>query len=126
MRRIVMVAALVGLLVALFAAAALAVNKQCSNYPCWGTNARDTLYERGGNGVPDYIIGRRYGDLINANAFITDRDVLDGQRGNDRLRAQDGDGRDELYGGPGYDICYINEGDFTRGCEEVALVFGIV
>jgi hypothetical protein len=33
-----------------------------------------------------------------------------------------GDGRDELYGGPGYDVCYIDEGDFTRGCDEVALV----
>ena len=121
MRRIVMVAALVGLLVALFAAAALAVNKQCSNYPCWGTNARDTLYERGGNGVPDYIIGRRYGDFINANAFTADRDVLDGQRGNDRLRAQDGDGRDDLYGGPGYDVCYIDEGDRFAGCDKVVL-----
>jgi hypothetical protein len=37
------------------------------------------------------------------------------------LKAQDGDGRDELYGGPGFDICYIDEGDFTRGCDEVAL-----
>ena len=116
-----MVIALAGLLVAVFAPVAFAVNKQCTLYPCWGTNYRDTLYERGGNGVPDYMIGRRYGDRINANAFTADRDLLDGQRGNDRLKAQDGDGRDELYGGPGYDICYIDEGDFTRGCDEVAL-----
>jgi Ca2+-binding RTX toxin-like protein len=71
--------------------------------------------------VPDYIIGRRYGDLINANSFTADRDVLDGQRGDDRLKAQDGDGRDELYGGWGYDVCYIDEGDYTQGCQEVAL-----
>ncbi len=121
MRRIGMILAVTALLAAVFAPMAFAVNKQCTLYPCWGTNSRDTLYERGGNGVPDSIIGRRYGDLINANAFTADRDVLDGQRGNDRLKAQDGDGRDELYGGPGYDVCYIDEGDFTRGCDEVAL-----
>ena len=114
--------ALTALLVAVFASVALAVNKQCTYYPCYGTNYSDTLYERGGNGVPDYIIGRRYGDLINANSFTADRDVLDGQRGNDRLKAQDGDGRDELYGGPGYDVCYIDAGDYTRGCDEVAVV----
>ena len=72
MRRIVMVMALVGLLVAIFAAAALAVNKQCSNYPCYGTNARDTLYERGGDGVPDKIWGLRYGDRIYATTFGAD------------------------------------------------------
>jgi hypothetical protein len=121
MRRVIMVLTVGALLLALTATVAMAVNKQCTYNPCWGTNSRDTLYERGGNGVPDTIIGRRYGDLINANAFTADRDVLDGQRGNDRLRAQDGDGRDELYGGPGFDVCYIDEGDFTRGCDEVAL-----
>jgi hypothetical protein len=122
MRRIVTMLALTALLVAVFASVALAVNKQCTYYPCYGTNYSDTLYERGGRGVPDYIIGRRYGDLINANSFTADRDVLDGQRGNDRLKAQDGDGRDELYGGPGYDVCYIDAGDYTRGCDEVAVV----
>ena len=121
MRRVILVLMVGALLLGLTATAALAVNKQCTNNPCWGTNYRDTLYERGGNGVPDTIKGRRYGVLINANAFTADRDVLDGQRGNDRLKAQDGDSRDELYGGPGYDVCYIDEGDYTRGCEEVAL-----
>jgi len=121
MRKIATLVGVVALMTMLLAPVALAVNKQCIYKPCWGTNSRDTLYERGGNGVPDTIIGRRYGDLINANAFTADRDVLDGQRGNDRLKAQDGDGRDELYGGPGYDVCYIDEGDFTRGCNEVAL-----
>jgi hypothetical protein len=38
-----------------------------------------------------------------------------------RLEAQDGDGRDEHYGGWGYDVCYIDEGDYTQGCQEVAL-----
>jgi hypothetical protein len=120
-KKIATLVGVVALMTMLLAPVALAVNKQCTSNPCWGTNSRDTLYERRGNGVPDTIIGRRYGDRINANAFRADRDVLDGQRGNDRLKAQDRDGRDELYGGPGFDICYIDEGDFTRGCEEVAL-----
>lgn len=120
MRKIAALVGVVALMTVLLAPVALAVNKQCIYKPCWGTNYRDTLYERGGDGVPDTIIGRRYGDLINANAFTADRDLLDGQRGNDRLKAQDGDGADELSGGPGYDVCYIDEGDYTQGCDEIA------
>jgi Ca2+-binding RTX toxin-like protein len=48
-------------------------------------------------------------------------DLLYGGAGRDRLNAQDGDGRDKLRGGPGRDVCYVDEGDTTRGCEEVAL-----
>ena len=121
MRKIATLVGMVALMIMVLAPVAMAVNKQCTYYPCYGTNYSDTLYERGGRGVPDTIIGRRYGDLINANAFTADRDVLDGQRGDDRLKAQDGDGRDELYGGWGYDVCYIDEGDYTQGCQEVAL-----
>ncbi len=121
MRKMATLVGMVALMIMVLAPVAMAVNKQCTNDPSWGTNYRDTLYERGGNGVPDYIIGRRYGDLINANAFTADRDTLDGQRGDDRLKAQDGDGRDELYGGPGYDVCYVDVGDYTRGCDEVAV-----
>ena len=57
MRRIGMILAVTALLAVVFAPMAFAVNKQCTLYPCWGTNYRDTLYERGGNGVLDSIIG---------------------------------------------------------------------
>ncbi len=121
MRKMATLVGMVALMIMVLAPVAMAVDKQCTYNPCWGTNYRDTLYERGGRGVPDNIIGRRYGDLINANAFRADRDVLEGQRGDDRLKAQDGDGRDYLYGGPGFDICYLDEGDSYVSCERVAL-----
>jgi hypothetical protein len=122
MRKMATLVGMVALMIMVLAPVAMAVNKQCTNDPCWGTNYRDTLYERGGRGMSDTIIGRRYGDLINANAFTADSDVLDGQRGDDRLKAQDGDGRDMLYGGPGFDVCYVDEGDLYHvSCEEVDL-----
>ncbi len=122
MKRIVLMVAVASLLAGVFAPAALAVDKQCTLRPCEGTNNRDTLYERGGRGVPDIIYGLRGNDRILANIFGADRDVLYGGRGNDRLNAQDGDGRDVLYGGPGDDICYVDEGDSVApGCEEVVL-----
>jgi hypothetical protein len=89
--------------------------------PCSGTDARDTLYERGGRSVPDTIYGLQGRDRIFANLFGGDRDLLYGNRGDDNLNAQDGDGRDELYGGQGDDVCYVDEGDSYRGCEEVVL-----
>lgn len=33
-----------------------------------------------------------------------------------------GDGRDELRGGRGFDVCYVDEGDAYSGCEEAATV----
>ena len=71
MRKIAMLVGMVALMIMVLAPVAMAVNKQCTYNPCYGTNYRDTLYERGGRGVPDTIIGRRYGDLINANAFTS-------------------------------------------------------
>jgi hypothetical protein len=122
MKRIVFMVMVASLLAGVFAPVALAVDKQCTLRPCEGTSERDTLYERGGRGVPDIIYGLRGNDRIRANIFGADRDVLYGNRGNDRLNAQDRDGRDVLYGGPGDDVCYVDEGDSYIGCEEVALV----
>ena len=122
MKRVILMLAVAAMMAAALAPAALAVDKQCTLRPCEGTNDRDTLYERGGRGVPDIIYGLRGSDRIRADLFGADRDVLYGGRGNDRLNAQDGDGRDMLYGGPGDDICYVDEGDSHVGCEEVALV----
>jgi len=121
MKRIVLMITVASLLAGVFSPAALAVDQQCTFRPCVGTNDRDTLYERGGRGVPDIIYGLRGNDRIRANLFRADRDVLYGNRGNDRLNAQDGDGRDRLYGGPGEDTCYVDEGDFYRSCEQVVI-----
>jgi hypothetical protein len=121
LKRIVFMVTLASLLAGVFAPAALAVDQQCTFRPCAGTDSRDTLYERGGRGVPDTIFGLQGRDRIYANLFGADRDLLYGNRGSDILNAQDGDGRDELYGGPGEDTCYVDEGDLYRGCEEVVI-----
>ncbi len=122
MKRIVLMVTVASLLAGVFAPVALAVDQQCTFRPCGGTDSADTLYERGGRGVPDIIYGRRGNDRIFANIFGADRDLLYGNRGNDRLNAQDGDGRDVLFGGAGDDICYVDEGDSVApGCEQVVL-----
>jgi hypothetical protein len=118
LKRIVLMVTVASLLAGVLAPVALAVDQQCTFNPCAGTDARDTLYERGG---PDTIYGLRDNDRIYTNLFRADRDVLYGNRGNDRLNAQDGDGRDLLYGGPGDDTCYVDDGDSYVGCEQVVL-----
>ncbi len=70
---------------------ALAVDKQCSRLPCFGTDGRDTLYERGGDGVPDDIRGLRYGDR-----------------------------QDKVNGGYGYDECLVDRPvEVGSGCDVV-------
>ena len=119
MRKLGTVVGVVALMTMLFAGVALAVNKQCSQRPCEGTNSGDTLFERGGDGVNDTIFGRGGNDLIRADSFTNDTDVLDGGRGNDRLNTNDGDSNDTVFGGAGFDVCIIDEGDNTSGCEDV-------
>ena len=122
MKRALLLTALAMVAAMVFAPVALAVTKQCSERPCLGTAKGDVLTERPGNGTADKIRGRGGNDVIRANRYDRDVDLLYGGAGRDRLNAQDGDGRDELRGGPGRDVCYVDEGDTYRGCEEVALV----
>lgn len=120
MRRILAVLVMAALAAAVFAPVALAVDKQCSRLPCFGTDGRDTLYERGGDGVPDDIRGLRYGDRIYATAFGADRDILYGHRGDDLLDAQDGDRQDTVNGGYGYDECLVDRPvEVGSGCDVV-------
>ncbi len=121
-KRIVLMVLAALMAAALMASAALAVTKQCVERPCLGTAKDDRLTERPGDGKDDTIRGRGGEDVIRANRYDRDVDLLYGGAGRDRLNAQDGDRRDELRGGPGFDVCYIDEGDKTQGCEEVALV----
>jgi Ca2+-binding RTX toxin-like protein len=107
-RTITAVLAVVALLVVVCASAALAVNKQCTGYPCFGTDNDDTLYERGGDGVNDRIYSKPGNDVVRVNAFTNDHDIIFGGMGRDRLNADDGDERDEVYGERGFDRCYVD------------------
>ena len=122
MRKIAILVGVVALLTALFATAAWAANFQCTSKPCYGTNQGDVISERGGS-LNDEIYGRRGADRINAAEFGGDADILYGGRGDDRLDARDGDGRDELWAGPGFDRCFGDTGDVYRGCE---IINGVV
>ena len=87
----------------------------------------DTLTER--RAVNDEIIGLQGDDTIRAGLVPRERfaegpdtDILRGKRGSDRLKSDDLEGRDELYGGRGRDVCIIDTGDRARGCEKVKRV----
>jgi Ca2+-binding RTX toxin-like protein len=106
---------------------ALALTKTCSASPCDGTNKDDTLTER--RAVNDEIYGLRGDDTIRTGlvprekfAEGPDTDILRGGRGSDRLKSDDLEGRDELYGGRGRDLCIIDSGDLARGCDKVKRV----
>ena len=119
MRRLMIMTAMVMLLVGVFAAAAYARTFTCTDLPCYGTSDRDVIDERPAAGTPDEIFGRAGADNINAGIYPSDRDILRGQNGNDRLNTDDGDGRDRVYGGEGTDTCRVDEGDAYFGCEAV-------
>jgi hypothetical protein len=120
MRRIALVLGVAALLVVVFAAVALAVNKQCTGYPCFGTENADVLYERGGDGVGDRIYSKPGSDRVFVNSFEADRDIVFAGRGNDRVNADDGDTRDEVYGERGYDKCRVDaRSEVESGCNEI-------
>ena len=119
MRRIALVLGLAMLLAMVAAGVAVAVTKTCGDtLPCEGTNDDDVLYERIGT-VKDRIDGLDGHDVIDANTFNADRDVLLGGNQGDKLLTNDTDGRDRANGGRGRDVCYVSQGDATRSCEVV-------
>jgi Ca2+-binding RTX toxin-like protein len=118
-RRLAIVSGMAMLLVLLAAGLAVAVTKTCGNrLPCEGTENDDVLYERIGSDQ-DRIIGFDGRDVIDANTFNTDRDVLKGGDGRDRLLTNDSDRSDTAHGGRGRDVCYVTKGDAARNCEVV-------
>lgn len=106
------------MLVFVVAGAALAARIPCESIPCIGTDNDDLMYERPGDKKDD-IFGLKSDDLIDANTFPTDKDLLHGQDGRDRLLSNDGDGRDVVKGGAGKDTCIVDKGDRRRSCEVV-------
>ena len=118
MRRLVMLLGVVMLIATVAAGVALAVTKVCNDVPCEGTDKDDELYERIGN-KHDRIFGFEGRDVIDANTYDRDRDVLHGDASRDRLLTNDTDSRDRANGGRGRDTCYVSRGDATSSCEVV-------
>jgi hypothetical protein len=118
MRRLLMLLGTVMLIAMVAAGVALAVTKVCNNVPCGGTDRDDVLFERIGN-KHDRIFGFEGRDVIDANTYNSDRDVLHGDASRDRLLTNDTDNRDRANGGRGRDTCYVSRGDTTSSCEVV-------
>ena len=101
MRRVVQVAAVMCLLLALGAGMAYAATIQCPGFLCEGTSQDDTLT---GTARTDQIFGRAGDDTIFGLGHTDDlqgnlgNDTLFGGPGQDALRGSEGD--DDLTGGP--------------------------
>jgi hypothetical protein len=111
MRKLLLVLALALVLVPLFAAAALAQGQliQCTNVlPCYRGKGDDKILERIGDAKNDRIVPLGGDDLILANTYTLDTDVVSGGGGFDRIDVADGDKLDTANGGKGKDICIVD------------------
>jgi len=111
MRKLMMVSVLALALVPLLATVALAEGQliQCRNVlPCYGGTGDDKILERIGDGKDDRIIARGGGDLVLANKYTADTDVVSGGGGSDRINVADGDTLDTANGGKGGDLCIVD------------------
>ena len=82
---------------------------QCRNVlPCTGSKGDDKILERIGDGKNDEIIPKGGDDLVLANKYTADQDVVTGGGGFDRINVADGDKRDTANGGKGRDLCIVD------------------
>jgi hypothetical protein len=77
------------------------------------------LYEREGNHERDRILGLDGEDVIDADTYDRDRDVLEGGKQDDDLYTRDGDGKDAARGGRGSDRCFADSGDSVSSCRRI-------
>jgi hypothetical protein len=117
MRRTILLLAFVVVATLVAVPIAYAATFRCDEVPCIGTNGKDKIRERVGNGKGDHIRALGRADDIKANRYSRDRDRLDGGAGSDELKALDGDAKDVLNGGSGDDVCVGDQGDSFRSCE---------
>ena len=112
MRKLMLAVALAVVLVPLFAAVASAAEGQliqCRNVlPCTGSRGDDKMLERIGDGKEDEIVPRSGDDLVLANKYTDDQDVVRGGGGFDRINVADGDRLDTTNGGRGRDFCIVD------------------
>jgi hypothetical protein len=110
MRKLMMAGALAVVLVPLFATAALAAGQliQCTTAPCYGGKGDDQILERIGNRKNDVIVPTGGDDLVLANKYTNDTDMVRGGGGYDRIDVADGDELDTANGGKGRDYCIVD------------------
>jgi hypothetical protein len=124
MRKLMMTVALVVMLVPMIAAAAFAADQliQCKAAPCYGTGNDDKIYERKGNGVFDKIIMKGGHDVVLANGYTNDTDIVKGGTGYDKINVADNDRRDSASGGSGGDWCIVDSrSEATASCSRVTV-----
>ena len=124
MRKLMMVMALVVVMVPLLAGAALAYDRiiQCDSKPCYGGSGQDKILERIGDGKPDEIIARGANDLVRANKYTNDRDVVKSGGGFDTVNVADGDRRDKARPGLGINKCIVDaRKEAGAGCAKVVV-----
>ena len=123
MRKLMMVLALVVVMVPVVGAAALAADQivQCRSIPCYGSGGDDKILERIGNGKNDKIIARGGHDLIKANGYTNDTDIVRSGRGMDKINVRDGDPHDRIRAGKGaHDWCIVDaNSELAGGCERI-------
>src|SRR5919112_4816476 len=110
------------LVVPLAAAAAFAADQliYCRSAPCYGTSNDDRIYERKGNGVYDKIVMKGGHDLVLANRYTNDTDIVKGGRGYDKIKVNDGDRHDTASWGSGGGWCIVDaRSDAGTGCSGV-------
>jgi hypothetical protein len=110
MRKLMMAGALAVVLVPLFATAALAAGQliQCTTMPCYGRKGDDQILKRIGNAKNDQIVPTGGDDLVLANSYTNDTDVVKGGGGFDKIDVADGDTLDTANGGKGRDLCIVD------------------
>jgi hypothetical protein len=100
-------------------------SKQCYTVPCHGSNNRETIYERIGDGKRDVIRGYGNFDRLHANTYSKDTDQVYGYGGTNYLYVNDGDTLDTAVGGSGqfiYSKCFVDsKAEAGRGCARISV-----
>ena len=126
LRKLVVVSVVVMVFLALRAGVALADDAriQCTSVPCYASGDDDLVLERKGNGKHDEIILRGGNDLVRANRYTDDKDVVEGGLGDDRIYVDDGDKADKANAAPQRRLlrrCQVGSGPGMRqGDRQVA------
>jgi hypothetical protein len=110
-KKLMLVVSLAVVVVGVFAAVALAEGQliQCKkSVPCYGGKGEDKILERIGNGKDDQIVPKGADDLVLANKYTKDTDVVRGGGGRDKINVADADKRDRANGGAGRDWCIVD------------------